>query len=174
MSGSFSLISHAARTFRKPAPRILRVRAPQRRRRPLGSWTRTVPGQGSRAVLCQCAATWSIPFKPATLDLNDLLFNPRSRCTVEFQRTFRAGSRAPRCRQFLPFRNFNVTRQDVALVIKLEDVRRLRRASRVTLAFGILDDDAHGAASIVCAPARGVPRTSPGSNFRSRTHGRQR
>lgn len=66
-------------------------------------------------------------------------------CTVEFQRMFRARSRASRGRQFLLFRNLNVTEQDVTGVIKLEYVRRLRRTSRVTLAFGILDDDAHGA-----------------------------
>lgn len=91
------------------------------------------------------AATW---FKPPDSRLNAV----SSRASAsEFQRTFRTGSRASGCRQFLPFRNFNVTRQDVTVIIEFEDVRRLRRASRVALAFGLLDDDAHGAASIVCA-----------------------
>lgn len=81
--------------------------------------------------------------------------------TVNFKCTFGAGSRASRCGQFLLFSDFNVTGQDVTRVIELEDVWSVRRASRVTLAFGILDDDAHGAASIVFASACGEAWSGP-------------
>ncbi|CDX38377.1 hypothetical protein MPLSOD_330006 [Mesorhizobium sp. SOD10] len=106
-----------------------------------GAWLRSRTGHLGRSLSCPADSRW-----------NDVRFNSCCRVQVEFKCTFGTGSRASRCSQFLLFRNFDVTGQDVTGVIELEDVWRVRRASRVTLAFGILDDDAHGAASIVFAP----------------------
>ncbi|CDX57499.1 hypothetical protein MPL1032_220028 [Mesorhizobium plurifarium] len=96
----------------------------------------------------QYVATWPLSCR-RTLGGMTSDSNRAAGFTVEFEGTFGTGSRASRCSQFLPFRDFDITGQDVTRVIELEDVWRVRRTSRVTLAFGTFDDDAHGAASIV-------------------------
>ncbi len=121
---------------------------------PLRGCTRTAVGQAAPAfsvVRSHRSAHLNLP----GCRLDGVQFDLRSRSVVDFQRTFWAGPRGSERKQLLRLRNLDVTGQDGAFIVKLKDAGRLRPAARVTLAFGSMDDDAHGAVSIVCAASRG-------------------